>query len=73
MPLINKQRSNVSTSDVASVLNYDIVVSGFELESYIYVNFRKNTLENILSPFIPLSLEWIVSLLFFYKDGFGIE
>ena len=30
-------------------------------------------LEKVSNPFILLAMAWIVSLLFFYKDSFGIE
>ena len=37
---------------VANMLDYDIVVSDFELQSRYYVHFRTNTLEKGMNPFI---------------------
>ena len=59
----------------ACLLNYDIVVSEFELHSHDYIHFRTNTLgKDMMNPLIPPpAIGWIVSLLFFYKGSFGIE
>ena len=57
-----------SCSVVVNLLDYDILVSEFEFHSY-YVHFRTNT----LGKGIPQAMGEIVSLLTFYKDGFGIK
>ena len=38
---------------VANVLDSDIVVSKFELQSHYYIHFRKITIGKSMSPFIP--------------------
>ena len=58
---------------VANLLDYDIIVSKFELQSSQYIHFRTNTLGSILNPLIPSDMDLIVSLLCFYMDGLGIE
>ena len=58
---------------VANVVDYHIIVSGFELQSRYYVCFRTNTLDKGMNPLIPLVIGWIASLLFCYKDNFGIK
>ena len=58
---------------VANVLYYDFVVSEFELQSRYFV-FRLILLRNVMKPLtVPLAMGQIVLLLFFYKNGFGIE
>ena len=39
----------------------------FELE------LQSNTLEEGMNPLFPPAIDWIVQLLYFYKDGFGIS
>ena len=51
---------------VVNVLHSDMVVSEFEFQSCYYVHFRTKALENLPA------MDQTVSLLFFYKDGFGI-
>ena len=46
------------------VLDWDFVISVFELQSRYYILFRTNTFS---------ALDQIVSLVFFCKDGFGIK
>ena len=41
---------------VANVLDSDIVVSEFELQSRYYVQFRINTLGKCMNPFIPSAM-----------------
>ena len=56
---------------VAKVLACDIVGNKFELQSRYYVDVLTNTLKKGMNPpWAILSL--IVTLLFFYKDGFVI-
>ena len=57
---------------MANVLDRDIVVSVFELQSRYYVIFQTNTLGNSMKPLIPLAMGWIIQLMF-YKNGFGIK
>ena len=57
---------------MANVLDNDIIVSEFEPQSRYYFCFWTNTLEKDLEFLI--SLLWVkVTLLFFYKDGFGMR
>ena len=51
--------------EVATVLDSDIVVSEFELLLRYYVHFWTNTLKT--------GKDWIVQLLSFYRDDFGIK
>ena len=55
---------------VANVLNCDIATSEFKLQSCYYTNFQTNILEKGMNFIIP---PWIVLLLFFYKNDFGIK
>ena len=57
---------------VANVLDGDIVVSEFRLQSHNIIYFRTNILGKGMNPFIPSALDKIVLLLFFYKNGFAI-
>ena len=55
---------------MANVLDCDIVIREFELQTRHYVHLRTNTLgKGMSSP----TMDPIVSLLFFDKDGFGIK
>ena len=57
---------------VANVLDCDIVVSEFELQSRYYVHFQTNTLsKGIKLLIIPVVCE-IVLLIFFCDDCFSI-
>ena len=58
---------------VINRLDCNIIVSKFKLQSHYYVHFRTNTVRKGMKPFISLAMGWIIPLLFFYKDGFGIE
>ena len=55
------------------MLDYNIVVSEFELQLCYYIHFWTNTLGKGMNPFIPSAMVQIVQLLFFYKDGFDIR
>ena len=55
------------------VLDFGLKVSVFELQSCYYVHFRTNTLRKGMNPIIPPVMGWIVSLPFFYMEGFGIK
>ena len=57
------------------MLDYNIGVSKFEIQSRYYIHFQMNTLGKDMNIFISpptLAIGQIVPLLFF-KDGFGIE
>ena len=56
---------------MAKVLDFE--VSEFELDWRCYVLFRTNMLRKGLNPIIPPAMGQIISLLLFYKDGFGIK
>ena len=45
----------------------------FEPQPRYYVHFRTNTLSEGMNLLIDLDRSLIVSLLFFYKDGFSIK
>ena len=48
---------------MTNMLDCDIVVSGFKLQSWYYVPFHINTIGKGMNPLIPY-----IVLLFFYKD-----
>ena len=58
---------------VANVLYCDIVVSEFELQSHANVHFLIDILGKGMNLLMPPVICWIVSLLFFFKDDFGIK
>ena len=59
---------------VGKVLDSGREVSEFELQSRYYVHYRTNTLEKGMKPFIPRpAIGYMISLLFFFQDGFGIK
>ena len=68
----NKEQGN-SRCLVTNVLDCNIVVSEFELQSIYYVHVRTNTPGKGMNPHIFPFMGYIVQLLFFYKNGFGIE
>ena len=37
------------------------------------IHFQTNNLWECMNPFIPPAKGWILSLLFFFKDSFGIK
>ena len=49
------------------MLDYDIVVSEFELQLRYYVHFLTSTIEKDMNPFISQGMNLIVPLLFLYK------
>ena len=49
-----------------------IVVSKFELQLRYYIHFQTNTLGKGMNPLVFPAMGWIVPLLFFHKDDFGI-
>ena len=57
---------------MADVLDCDIVVSEFELQSSYYAHYQINTLGKDMISFIPIGMGWIVPQLFSYEDDFGI-
>ena len=56
-----------------NVLDSDILVSNFELKLHYYFHFQTNILGKDRIPLIPQIMNWIVPLLSFYKNGFGIK
>ena len=60
-------------SVMANVLYTDIVVSEFELWSRYYIHFWISALEKGMKSLIPPAIVYIVLLLFFSKDIFGIK
>ena len=53
---------------VTNVLDYNIVVGDFKLQSCYYIHFWTG-----MNPLIPPAVGEIIPLLLFYKDGFGIK
>ena len=58
---------------VANDVDCDIIVNVFKLQLCYYIHFQNNTLRKGMNPLIQPSMVYIVLLLFFYKDGFGIK
>ena len=58
---------------MANVLDFDIVVCEFELQSSYYVYFQTNTFGEGMNPLTPPAMSLIVPLLSFYNDGFVIK
>ena len=58
---------------VANLLDSDIVLSKFELQSQYYVHLLTNTLRRGMNLLIHQASDLIVPLLFFYKDIIGIR
>ena len=58
---------------ILAVLDCDIVIKEFELQSRNYVHFRTYTLRKAMNPFLPPAMGCIIPLLLFYKDGTGSE
>ena len=55
---------------VANVLDCDIVVSEFKFHLCYYIHFWTNTLRK---RYKPLAVCWVVPLLFFFSNNFGIK
>ena len=45
--------NNYLRGKLANTVDYDIIVSEFQLLSRYYVHFRTNTLEKVLNPLMP--------------------
>ena len=58
---------------MTEVLNCSLEVNEFKLQSRYYVHFLTNTLGKDMNPFISQTIGWVVLLLFFNKDVFGIK
>ena len=58
---------------MVKAMDCGIVVSEFVLQSRYYVLFRVNTLAKGMNPLILPAMSYIVPLLFFKENGFGIE
>ena len=58
---------------MVKAMDCEIVVSEFDLQSCYYVHFQTNTLRKGMNPLILPAMGWIVSLLFFLENGFGIK
>ena len=48
-------------------------VSEFKLQPGYYIHYQTNTCEKGMNPLIPSAIGQIASVLFFYKDDFGIK
>ena len=58
---------------MVKAMNSGIVVSEFVLQSRYYVHFWTNTLGKGMNLLILSAMDWIVPLLFFKENGFGIK
>ena len=59
---------------LANILDYDIIISEFELKSRYYVHIRTNLLRKGMNTFIPQpAMVEIIPLLLFYKNGLGFK
>ena len=57
---------------MANILDCEIVVSEFELQSRYYIHIQTNNLGKGMNSRILQDMAWIVSLLFLYKYSFRI-
>ena len=57
---------------MAKVLDCGLEVIEFELSCY-YTHFQINSLGKGMNPLVPPAISQVVSLLFFYMDGFSIK
>ena len=55
------------------MLDCDIVVTEIEFQSHYYVPLRINTFAKGMNAFISPAMGWIVPLMSFQKDDFGIK
>ena len=59
---------------MANVMDCDIVLSEFELQShYYYAHFKNNNLGKGMKPLILSAMELTLPLTFFFKYYFGIK
>ena len=58
---------------MAKVIDFGIVVRKFKFQSCYYVHVQTNTLGKSMNPFILPAMGEIASLLFLWKDDFGIR
>ena len=58
---------------MVKTMDCGIVVSEFVLQWCYYVHFRTSTLGKVMNPLILPAMGWIVPLLFFKENSFGIE
>ena len=58
---------------MVKVMDCGIVVSKFVFHSRYYIHFRANTFGKDMNPLILPAMGWIVPVLFFSKNGFGIK
>ena len=65
--------STVLANKVANALDWRILVSEFEPHLHCYVYFLINTNSKGMNALIPPALGFIVSVLFFFRDGFDVK
>ena len=70
---IKKSSGNEGSRIVANVLNCDIVVREFKLQSWYCIDFRTNTIGKDMNALIASVMDLRLALLFFYKGGAGIK
>ena len=58
---------------MVKAMDCGIFVSEFVLQSRYYLHFRANTLGKCMNPLILPAMGWIVPLLFFKENSFGIK
>ena len=63
----------VGCGAMTKVLDCGLEVREFKPQSWYYVHFQANTLRKGMNPLILQAMGWIISLLFFLKDGISIK
>ena len=58
---------------MVKTMDCGIVVSEFVLQSRYYVHSRENTRGKGMNPLILPAMDWVVPLLFFTENRFGIK
>ena len=73
VPLLSFTGGGCPRGAMVKAMDYGIVVSEFVLHSCYYVHFRANTPEKGMKPLILPAMGWIVPLLVFKENVFGIK
>ena len=58
---------------VPKLLDFTLEVIDFEFQSRHYIQFRTNILGKVLHLLIPAAMGYIISMLYFDNDVFGIK
>ena len=70
---MSQSRTGCPRGVIVKAMDCGIVVSEFVLQSRYYLHLRANTLGIVMKPLILPAMGWIVPLLFFSENSFGIE